>query len=292
MHKKKASFDLLSTYEGYVPSWKGMFALLGLLLAGSCIGSLIQFLLMLLPIKLELYHMMIITYPIMFIPAMLYCSARSRRELIMEEEGERAAIDCYKVKRGQINIIMLAFMCVVATVCSAIVTEPATKLLPPMPDILKAALEGITNAPIWAALLTTAVFAPFFEEWLCRGMVMRGLLKHSSPVVAILVSALFFAVIHMNPWQAIPAFVLGCLFGLVYYKTGSLKLCMLMHCANNAFSVLISHIPGAENAEYFSDLMTDPMHYRMLYLCALALCLLFVTRLLKLASEDTRCATE
>lgn len=183
-------------------------------------------------------------------------------------------------------------MCVVATVCSAIVTEPATKLLPPMPDILKAALEGITNAPIWAALLTTAVFAPFFEEWLCRGMVMRGLLKHSSPVVAILVSALFFAVIHMNPWQAIPAFVLGCLFGLVYYKTGSLKLCMLMHCANNAFSVLISHIPGAENAEYFSDLMADPMHYRMLYLCALALCLLFVTRLLKLASEDTRCATE
>jgi hypothetical protein len=59
-----------------------------------------------------------------------------------------------------------------------------------------------------------------------------------SPALAIVISALFFAAIHGNVWQGVTAFAIGCLFGYVYYKTGSLKLTILMHCANNTFAVL------------------------------------------------------
>lgn len=69
------------------------------------------------------------------------------------------------------------------------------------------------------------------------------------PVWAIFWSAVFFAFIHLNPWQAVPAFILGCLFGYVYYKTGSLKLTMLMHFTNNTFSLIFSNIDKFKDAK-------------------------------------------
>ena len=100
---------------------------------------------------------------------------------------------------------------------------------------------------------------------------MRGLLRTMNPASAIAVSAAFFAIIHMNPWQAIPAFCLGLLFGYVYYKTGSLKLTMLMHCANNTMAALCSRIPEFENAETFMDILSP-----WAYWCIYAACLVII----------------
>ena len=89
---------------------------------------------------------------------------------------------------------------------------------------------------------------------------MRGLLQRVKPAWAIVISATFFAIIHMNPWQAIPAFLLGCLFGYVYYKTGSLLLTMLMHCANNTFSVIITRMDAFKDADTWLDVLS-PREY-------------------------------
>ena len=100
-------------------------------------------------------------------------------------------------------------------------------------------------------------------------MIMRGLLGRMSPFAAITISAAFFAVIHFNPWQAIPAFILGLLFGFVYYKTGSLKLTMLMHCVNNTMAAVFSRIPAFKDAEAFIDVM-NPWTYAGICLCSIA----------------------
>ena len=126
---------------------------------------------------------------------------------------------------------------------------------------MKQLLEG---SPLWATLLSVSVFAPLFEEWLCRGIVLRGLLRKMSPAAAISISAAFFAILHMNPWQAIPAFCLGLLFGYVYYRTGSLKLTMLMHCVTNTFAALISQVPVFKDAETFMGIM-NPWAYAGAY---------------------------
>ncbi len=288
VHKKEKSFDLLSGFNGYAPGWGGMFAMLGLLLAGSLLGSFVQFLLIRIPgMDVSMSMQMLITYPIMFIPPMMYASISSRKAMIWNEEC--TPLDSYKVAAGQINRFTLAFMCAAGTIALAIVTEPAMKIIPttgqfwgPFYEYMKSAMDMLTGGPLWISLLTTAIFAPFFEEWLCRGMILRGLLKKTNPAVAIIVSALFFAAIHMNPWQALPAFVLGSLFGIVYYKTGSLKLTMLMHCANNSFSVLLSQIPAFQGKEYISEIITDQMQYGLIYLCAAAMTFLLVYRVLRL----------
>ena len=114
----------------------------------------------------------------------------------------------------------------------------------------------LKESPFWCTLLSVSVFAPLVEEWLCRGLVLRGLMNKMKPAGAICISAAFFAILHMNPWQALPAFLLGVLFGYVYYKTGSLKLTMLMHCVNNTMAVVFSKIPSLEEAEGFMDVMS------------------------------------
>ena len=96
------------------------------------------------------------------------------------------------------------------------------------------------------------------------------MLQKLTPFNAIMVSAAFFAVLHMNPWQAIPAFLLGLLFGYVYYKTGSLKLTMLMHCVNNTFAALMTRIPSLADAETFMDVMS-PWAYVCIFIASLAI---------------------
>ena len=145
-------------------------------------------------------------------------------------------------------------------------------LLPEMPEFLKQALEQLTGGPLWVTLLSVSVFAPLFEEWLCRGLVLRGLLQKLNPFSAIAVSAAFFAVLHMNPWQAIPAFLLGLLFGYVYYKTGSLKLTMLMHCVNNTLAAVTTRIPSLSEAETFMDILSPWAYVCIMVASVLIIC--------------------
>ena len=148
----------------------------------------------------------------------------------------------------------------------------------------------MTGGNIILSFICVSIFAPLFEEWLCRGMVLRGLLTKMSPAWAIAVSALFFAVIHFNPWQAIPAFILGLLFGFVYYKTGSLKLTMLMHFTNNTMALIFSKIPSFAEADTLADVMTPWAYACLIIVCVLYLAAMVITlRAIPMRSEEACC---
>lgn len=264
-HTGRGSYDLFSNYSHYLPGFGGMMMLFAMFLIGSLLGSILVLCLgfLLSPEDVATYGN-IISYPVMFIPPLLYASAMSRRN---EYFDTGYALDSSHF--GRLGGFRMALVVSVATIATAFVVEPVGLLLPDMPEWLEKAMEQLTGGPVWVSLLCVSVFAPLFEEWLCRGLVLRGLLAHMKPAAAIAVSAAFFAVLHMNPWQAIPAFLLGMLFGYVYYKTGSLKLTMLMHCVNNTFSVLMSRIPALEEADTFMDVMS-PWAYACAFIALLA----------------------
>ncbi len=260
-HTKRGSYDLFSTYSHYLPNVWGMVILFALFLVGNLLGSLLSglFVSLMGPSEHIMSYSMLISYPVAFIPAMLYASAVSRRNEYIETGY---ALDSNNF--GQRGGAVMAAVVSVATLAASFVIEPAAALLPEMPEYLKKALELMTKGPILISLISVSVMAPLFEEWLCRGLVLRGLLKNMNPTAAIVVSAAFFAVLHMNPWQAVAAFALGLLFGYVYYRTGSLKLTMLMHCVNNTFSVIMSRIPDFAEAETFMDVLS-PWAYAVIY---------------------------
>ena len=267
-HQGRGSYDLFSNYSYYLPGFGGMILLFVLFLLGSILGSLVSSVFMLAMGSSEtvMSYSMLISYPVSFIPPLLYASVQSRRNEVFDTGY---ALDSNNF--GSRGGIMMGIIVSIATIAAAFVAEPVTALLPDMPAHLEAALEMMTKGPLWVSLLSVSVFAPLFEEWLCRGLVLRGLMNKMNPAGAILTSAAFFAVLHMNPWQALPAFILGALFGYVYYRTGSLKLTMLMHCVNNTFSVLISRIPELEDAETFMDILSP-----WAYVCIFIACILML----------------
>ena len=273
-YKGRGSYDLFSNYNHYLPGVGGMFLLFVLFLVGALLGNLLVMLFQFVSPEFAKEYGTVLSYPVMFIPPMLYASAKSRSNEFIPwgSDGlEPSGVPLDSNNFGRLGGWKMGLIVSVATMATAFITEPVSTLLPDMPEVLKQALEQVTEGPLWVSLLSVSVFAPLFEEWLCRGLVLRGLLRKMNPFGAILISAAFFAVLHMNPWQAIPAFVLGVLFGYVYYKTGSLKLTMLMHCVNNTMAVVLSRIPSLSEAETLMEVMS-PWAYAGVY----AACVVFV----------------
>ena len=194
---------------------------------------------------------------------MLYASAKSGRNSFNKDGIKLDSSNFSPVGGAACSIVVI-----LATLALGFCTDAITELMPPMPKFLEDILKSMTSGTLWINLLSVSVFAPLFEEWLCRGMVLRGLLGNNvKPVWAIIISAAFFAFIHLNPWQAVPAFLLGLLFGYVYYKTGSLKLTMLMHCTNNTFAVIMSNIPALEDMESWQDVLSAPLYWLIFAAC-------------------------
>ena len=287
---RRGNFDVLGKYGWCVPSGGDIFILILMLLLGALIGSGVVFIVALFmgenSAAFLTEYTTIISYPIMFIPPMMWAAGQSRRNR-MEYKG--LALDNGNVApHGWLSCVL---MVMAATLAAGIVGDLSTSCLPPVPAWLEQALKGLTTGNFWINFICVSLFAPFFEEWLCRGMVERGLLGRGvKPVWAIVLSALFFAVIHMNPWQAIPAFLLGCLFGYVYYKTGSLKLTMLMHFTNNTFALIIGHVDSLENAETWMDVLGPGYWY--CFAAAVLLLVLVVMAFSKIPLEGRKGAFE
>ena len=284
-HQGRGSYDLFSNYAHYLPDVGGMFLLFVLFLLGALLGNIIVIGLGLFSLEFAATYGTVISYPVMFIPPLLYASAQSRRNEFFDKGY---ALDSKNF--GKMGGLKLAAIVSVATLAVAFMTDSLTKIMPETPQWFEDAMGAIMDAPVWITLLSVSVFAPLFEEWLCRGLVLRGLFQKMKPGAAIAVSAIFFAVLHMNPWQAVPAFILGVLFGYVYYRTGSLKLTMLMHCVNNTFAVIFSKIPAYAEAECFLDVMRPWTYVCIFIACAAFTWEAVVTlRSIPLKNEEARC---
>ena len=283
-HAGRGSYDLFTNHSHYVPGYSGMFMLFVMFLIGALLGSMIVGAMTMVSMEFAQIYGTMISYPVMFIPPWLYVTAQSRRNEFFE-----TGYSLDSSNFGRLGGFRMALIVSVATLALGFVTDSLNAIMPETPEWFENAMSQIMDAPVWITLISVSIFAPLFEEWLCRGVILRGLLQKTHPVSAILVSAVFFAVLHMNPWQALPAFILGALFGYIYYKTGSLKLTMLMHCVNNTFAVVFSKIPSLENAEGFADVMST-----WAYVCIFIACIAFlaatfvVVRNIPFAKEGVR----
>lgn len=86
------------------------------------------------------------------------------------------------------------------------------------------------------------VIAPIAEEIFYRGILLVGLSKVYSEKKAIVISAMVFSIMHLNPWQVVGAFCIGLVLGWIYMRTKSLGLCMLLHGLINAMDLIVTKL--------------------------------------------------
>lgn len=106
--------------------------------------------------------------------------------------------------------------------------------------MIQKAFEELAESPI-ILIFSVSVVAPIFEEIIFRGIILNGMFrKLNSKVIAIIISSLLFALMHMNLVQGINAFLLGILLGYIYLKTKSIHLSIFAHFINNTIGIMIS----------------------------------------------------
>ncbi len=119
-------------------------------------------------------------------------------------------------------------------------------LFPDIPDLVGAdTFKEIMYHP--AGLLTIVFLGPLSEELLFRGGVQTDFANimqqecknRFSTYLPLILSALIFAIIHLNPAQMPAAFILGFVLGFAYWWTGSLLAPICIHVFNNALACLL-----------------------------------------------------
>ncbi|WP_284461071.1 CPBP family intramembrane glutamic endopeptidase [Chryseobacterium sp.] len=114
-------------------------------------------------------------------------------------------------------------------------------------------MSQLTDDPV-VMIIMTVILAPIFEEIIFRGIIQKGLVnKGIKPWKAIVYASIIFGVVHGNPWQFISAVILGCILGLVYHKTKTLLLPILLHAFNNlSLSLLVLYGKDESFAKVFN----------------------------------------
>jgi membrane protease YdiL (CAAX protease family) len=89
------------------------------------------------------------------------------------------------------------------------------------------------------ALAGSVFVAPLCEEIFFRGFLLGGLLRGMRPVVAVIVSALLFAIAHALIGSFAPLLLIGLVLAVVRWRTGSLWPGMAIHLCNNALATIL-----------------------------------------------------
>ena len=123
---------------------------------------------------------------------------------------------------------------VVASMGALIPSMWIQEQIPELPNFVEQEFDTILGTP-WGYLVI-GLLAPLSEEIVMRGAILKELLKSEKLSVwaAITISALMFALIHMNPVQMPHAFLIGLLLGWMYWRTGSILPGVAYHWANNS----------------------------------------------------------
>lgn len=92
-------------------------------------------------------------------------------------------------------------------------------------------------------VLGVVLFAPLVEELLFRGLLLRSLLRKTSPIVAVVISSVVFAGLHLlDPSTAplmAPLLLLAVISGIRAVRSGELSQSILLHVGFNLLSAVL-----------------------------------------------------
>jgi len=122
------------------------------------------------------------------------------------------------------------------------------------PEFLQELVEQLKITSILNGIIiisTTAIIAPIVEELLFRGFLQKVLEESWEDVTkAILVTSLFFALVHLNPYWIVQIYLLGFLLGYLSWRTNSIIPGIILHGLNNGFAVALNNVEDVFSRYY------------------------------------------
>ena len=117
---------------------------------------------------------------------------------------------------------------------------------------------GTTWKSFAANIFLLALIPAIGEELTFRGILQHLFSKVTKNVYAgVILSAFLFALIHFQPFNFLPIFALGLMYGFIVMYTGSIWISMILHFANNALSIGFMHLERYYGWNMQSNLLID-----------------------------------
>lgn len=145
-----------------------------------------------------------------------------------------------------------------------------TELVAPWMDD---SLAGVGQGNLLLALIGIVILPPLVEEITFRGILLERFAVKWRVGVAVIVSAVFFGILHADP---IGAGMFGVVTGLLYLRTGSLWPGILIHFVNNLVAVIAIRVAGPEAAAQSPTLSESLMSAGLFLLLSLPFLVWFI----------------
>ena len=179
----------------------------------------------------------------------------------------------------QLIPIPLSFLplTIVGTFAIVFLIDPFEQFLP-ISQNYQQYLTGLLQMKVYSFIVVVLVL-PILNEILFRGIILKNFLKSYSPIKAILLSSLFFAIIHFNVGQVITAFISGIFLSYLYWQTSSLALCFIVHILYNGVAYFAFHLLNSQFS-IESAISNTPVYLALYFLAAITLasCILIIHR--------------
>ena len=119
--------------------------------------------------------------------------------------------------------------------------------------------SDILGTPFMAMFLLMGILGPLNEELVCRGIFYQSYKRSGTMLQAMLLSAMLFALMHMNFNQAAYAFVIGMIAVLLVEATGSLWSSVLLHVTINMQPVFLMYMEDGADIQEAEELLTNDL---------------------------------
>ncbi len=143
-------------------------------------------------------------------------------------------------------ILLIVFGTTSAYALAVLLQYGMTLLLPDYASAVNSVLGSALNGVM--GILAGVIMAPLAEEVAVRGLILRRAEKSFGLVGCMIISAVMFALFHMNLIQSVYVIPMGLFWGYIGYKYKSVIPCIICHLINNLVAIIISYWADGLNA--------------------------------------------
>jgi uncharacterized protein len=160
--------------------------------------------------------------------------------------GSGDFVEDYRVRFATIDLLGLPIGVLTQLVLVPLLYLPLSGLWPDtfsedrLSENAEKLVDRATGASMVLLVLMVCLFAPVVEELVFRGLLQGSLAARFDQVVALVVTAAWFAVIHFRPVEYPGLFLFGLVAGAGLMFTGRLGLPILAHLAFNVTGLLLA----------------------------------------------------
>ncbi len=116
-------------------------------------------------------------------------------------------------------------------------------------------------------IVLVVAFSPAIcEEVMFRGFIQTSFHLKYRPFLAILITSVFFAVFHLNPYGTLSLILLSMYLGYAVYKTDSILTGVVIHFINNLFAVVAVFVFGTNELISSTGNSAEPLNSILLRL--------------------------